>query len=204
MSVSFDRDAPQSVVAYGAAAAFVLAALLLRLLVNSWLGPTVPYLSFFPAILLASWYGGFGPGVFATVMAAICADIWFLLPVGLWKIPSAFDQRSLALFVLIGIGIAYVSGVTRKAEAAQRRAAREWRTTLASIGDGVVVTDRAGRVLFLNAVAEQLTGWTFAAALGQPLDEVFVIANEETSDPVESPVTRVLRDGAAVGLANHT
>ena len=204
MPVSLDRDAPQSVVAYGAAAAFVLAALLLRLLVNSWLGPTVPYLSFFPAILLASWFGGVGPGVFAAVMSAVCADVWFLLPVGIWKIPSAFDLRSLGLFLLIGIGIAYLSGVTKKAEAAHRRTAGEWRTTLASIGDGVIVTDKAGRVLFLNAVAERLTGWTFSAALGRPLDQVFALANEDTSSPVESPVTRVLRDGTVVGLANHT
>ena len=68
----------------------------------------------------------------------------------------------------------------KKAESSERRAASEWRTTLASIGDGVIVTDTDGRVRFLNAVAERLTGWTRSRRVERPLDEIFVIANEET------------------------
>ncbi|WP_397571602.1 PAS domain S-box protein [Schlesneria sp. T3-172] len=100
-------------------------------------------------------------------------------------------------------------------EAAARKAAeenarlirdqREWlRVTLASIGDAVIATDTSGRVTLLNPVAEGLTGWTIAEAQGRPLDEVFVICNEQTRRTVENPVEKVLRDGAVVGLANHT
>ncbi len=78
------------------------------------------------------------------------------------------------------------------------------RVTLRSIGDGVIATDPDGRVVFMNAIAELLTGWTTAAANGRPLDEVFVIANETTRATVENPVTRVIREGVTVGLANHT
>ncbi|HEX3343183.1 MAG TPA: PAS domain S-box protein, partial [Polyangiaceae bacterium] len=77
-------------------------------------------------------------------------------------------------------------------------------TTLRSIGDAVIATDPAGRVTFMNAVAEGLTGWTEAEAHGHPLDEVFAIFSEGTGSVVESPVTKVLRDGVVVGLANHT
>jgi PAS domain S-box-containing protein len=77
------------------------------------------------------------------------------------------------------------------------------RVTLASIGDAVIVTDSAGRITFLNPVAEQLTGWN-ANAIGRPLSEVFHIVNEETGTAVESPVQKVLREGMVVGLANHT
>jgi PAS domain S-box-containing protein len=81
----------------------------------------------------------------------------------------------------------------------------EWcRVTLASIGDAVITTDAAGRVTFLNPVAESLTGWALADAAGQPLDSVFRIVNEESRQPVESPTVRALRDGVVVGLANHT
>jgi PAS domain S-box-containing protein len=59
-------------------------------------------------------------------------------------------------------------------------------------------------VILLNAVAEALTGWTQADALGRRLEDVFVIINEQTRQPVESPVGRVLRDGLIAGLANHT
>jgi PAS domain S-box-containing protein len=78
------------------------------------------------------------------------------------------------------------------------------RVTLASIGDGVIVTDPAGRVTMLNGVAELLTGWTTIEAAGLPLPQVFTIVNEETRKQVEDPVTRTLRDGVIVGLANHT
>jgi PAS domain S-box-containing protein len=76
--------------------------------------------------------------------------------------------------------------------------------TLASIGDCVIVTDTAGRVTFMNAVAESLTGWTLAEAHLQPTAKVFNIVNEETRKPVGSPVEKVLQHGVIVGLANHT
>jgi PAS domain S-box-containing protein len=76
--------------------------------------------------------------------------------------------------------------------------------TLASIGDAVIVTDVQGRVRFLNAVAESLTGWQAAAARNQPLGSVFRIVNERTRQPVEDPAAKVLQSGAVIGLANHT
>jgi len=76
--------------------------------------------------------------------------------------------------------------------------------TLRSIGDAVIATGTQGEVTLMNPVAEQLTGWSEAEAAGKPLDEVFHIINEETRRQVENPVTRVMREGMVVGLANHT
>ncbi|HJQ96959.1 MAG TPA: PAS domain S-box protein [Candidatus Polarisedimenticolaceae bacterium] len=78
------------------------------------------------------------------------------------------------------------------------------RTTLGSIGDGVIATDTDGRVVSLNGVAEKLTGWRSDEASGLFVDDVFKIVSERTRLPVENPVGRVLREGAIVGLANHT
>ena len=81
----------------------------------------------------------------------------------------------------------------------------EWlRVTLASICDAVITTDAEGRVTFMNGVAESLTGWTQAEALGLPLPDVFHIINENSRHSVENPAVRALREGAVVGLANHT
>ena len=77
-------------------------------------------------------------------------------------------------------------------------------TTLASIGDAVIVTNAAGRVTFLNGEAEHLTGWKSAEAHERALPEVFKIVNEDTRETVENPVEKALRLGAVVGLANHT
>jgi len=81
----------------------------------------------------------------------------------------------------------------------------EWlRVTLSSIGDAVISTDAQGRVTFMNGIAEKLTGWPLAEALGLPLTDVFHIFNERTRQPVENPALRALREGTIVGLANHT
>jgi PAS domain S-box-containing protein len=78
------------------------------------------------------------------------------------------------------------------------------RVTLASIGDGVLATDTQGRITLLNGVAQALTGWTEAEAVGRGVEEVLVIVNEESRRPAEQPIARVLREGIVVGLANHT
>ncbi len=78
------------------------------------------------------------------------------------------------------------------------------RVTLRSIGDAVITTDREGRVVFMNRIAEALTGWEQARAVGRPLGEVFHIINEKTGERCEDPVTKVLATGGIIGLANHT
>jgi PAS domain S-box-containing protein len=76
--------------------------------------------------------------------------------------------------------------------------------TLASIGDGVIVTDPKGAVTFLNEVAQQLSGWSQLDARGRPCAEIFQIVNETTRMIQENPVEKVLMTGRIVGLANHT
>jgi PAS domain S-box-containing protein len=78
------------------------------------------------------------------------------------------------------------------------------RTTLASIGDGVISCDAGGNVELMNPVAQELTGWLESAARGRPIGEVFHIINETTRQPVENPVTKVQRLNRVVGIANHT
>ncbi|MGD6852737.1 MAG: PAS domain-containing sensor histidine kinase [Candidatus Bathyarchaeia archaeon] len=92
----------------------------------------------------------------------------------------------------------------RKAEEALKESELWWSTTLASIGDAVIATDREARITFMNPVAEALTGWTLKEAKQKPVKQVFHIINEQTREPVESPVDRVLKQGVIVGLANHT
>jgi len=82
---------------------------------------------------------------------------------------------------------------------------REWlQVALSSIGDAVIATDTQTLINFMNPTAERMTGWSAAEAAGRPLVEVFNIVNEETRLRVESPIDRALREGALVGLANHT
>jgi PAS domain S-box-containing protein len=87
----------------------------------------------------------------------------------------------------------------------QLLAARDlFRTTLASIGDGVIATDADGMITFMNPVAEELSGWESDASLGKPIDQVLILAHETTDDCVENPIAKALHEGVVVGMANHT
>ncbi len=76
--------------------------------------------------------------------------------------------------------------------------------TLNSIGDAVLATDDAGCVTLLNPHAEKLTGWKHAEAFGRPVEQVFIIINQETRLPSVIPVKQTLEHGTVHGLANHT
>jgi ammonium transporter, Amt family len=71
-------------------------------------------------------------------------------------------------------------------------------TTLESIADGVITTDAGGRVVYMNAVAMQLTGWTLHAATGHPLYRVFPVVDSPTEMPSNGIARRVLNDGESV------
>jgi len=86
----------------------------------------------------------------------------------------------------------------------QNTAGEHLRTTLQSIGDGVISTDTQGRVVEMNPSAETLTGWVLKDARGRALEEVFQIENAFTGKKVENPIRRVLGTGRTTNLANHT
>lgn len=76
--------------------------------------------------------------------------------------------------------------------------------TLHSIGDAVITTNVHAQIEYLNPIAENLTGWKNADAVGQDLVNVFRVINEESRQPVIDPVKRCLQEGSVVGLANHS
>jgi PAS domain S-box-containing protein len=161
-------------------------------------------MAFFPAVLLAAYFGGFWPGLLATVVSGLAATYFLVGPLFSLKITTVHDAIAVTLFVLVGT---IISGLSESRLRSQRRIAaseRRHAVTLASIGDAVIATDAHAQVTFLNPAAETLTGWSLADATGRPLAEVFRIVNERTRQPVEDPAAKVLRSGTVVGLANHT
>jgi len=76
--------------------------------------------------------------------------------------------------------------------------------TLESIGDAVITTDIYGKIDYVNAVAENLTGWSHEEARGHSVEHVFRIINEITREKSVNPVERCINEGRIVELANHT
>ena len=105
-------------------------------------------------------------------------------------------------------GVIFATGrdVTEQKAAAEVIRSREEKlaVTLNAIGDAVLATDAQRRITRLNPIAEKLTGWSQAEALGRPVEEVFHIINEKTRMPALIPVDDVLETGGIHGLANHT
>ena len=81
---------------------------------------------------------------------------------------------------------------------------QQLRTTLDSIGDGVITCDPEGRVQMMNPIARELTGWTQEEAISRPLDEIFHIVDGVTREPLEDPVAKVKRLGESVTVNNRT
>ena len=77
------------------------------------------------------------------------------------------------------------------------------RVTLDAIGDAVLSSDARGVVTYLNAVAEQMTGWRDGDAVGRPIDSVLRIIDGTTLDPIPNPIWRALRESRAVTLTPH-
>jgi PAS domain S-box-containing protein len=196
---------------YGCAALCTALATWLRLLLDPVLGDQFPYATFFFAVLLTAWYGGFGPALAAVVLGALSSTYFLIPPRGNFAVERWDQQVGMVLYLGTSLGIALLGGAMRatqkrtaRANKAERSQREQLHVTLKSIGDAVLTTDAQGRVTSLNPVAESLTGWTNAEATGKSLESVFLIVNEDTRQPVENPVTRALREGVVVGLANHT
>ena len=200
---------------FGARYAFTFAIVALASLARRALVPVigegVPFILFFPAVVLCAWFGGLGPGLVSAALGGGIAWYLFIPPHYSWTVHDPTAPVQLVVFLIASTLISFLAESLHRAtrhalesEARERAQRERMRVTLTSVGDGVIVTDVGGRVTLMNAVAESLTGWTGAEAMGRPLSDVFTIHNEESDRPVEDPIARVLRDGEPTGLADHT
>ena len=96
--------------------------------------------------------------------------------------------------------------ITKRKQADEALAAEKERlaVTLRSIGDGVVATDTVGKIVLMNPVAERLTGWSQAEALGKPVSEVLHLIHEKTGRRHENPAETVSRTGQTVRGTDDT
>jgi PAS domain S-box-containing protein len=176
--------------AYGSAVLTFLVAALLRIGVEPWLGTSVPFLLFFPAIMVAARYGGFGPGFLVTVLSAVTASLRYFEPVGQLTVSRPGDLLSLAVFVAVGALIASLSDTVRRAEADQWHLA----AIVESSDDAIVGKDLDGVITSWNRGAERLFGHSPAEAIGKSI--MLIIPSERRSE--EDDVLRRIRSGHRV------
>jgi PAS domain S-box-containing protein len=179
------------------------AMIVFRWLLDPWLGNHLPYFTAYFAVIIAAWYGGLWPGLVALLASAVACVFFFAEPRYSFQLVPVLRYDTLR-FAAVGVAVCLICESLHRNRRAAAEGRERLRTTLASIGDAVIAADTEGRITIMNAVAESLTGWALSDARGRPLKEVFRIVNEQTREEVENPALRALREGAIVGLANHT
>ena len=189
---------------HAVAFAALAAAILLRSALDPLLGDALPFTLIAGAIAAAVWVGGYRPAILVAVVGYFACDYLFVPPRGRLHFQNAGDVTVFLAYVFTAALVVGFGEAMRAAQARSRAQREVFRITLRSIGDAVMTTDVEARVTYLNGVAEALTGWSHADAVGQPLDAVFRVVNETTRRPVDNPALRALREGIVVGLANHT
>ena len=109
-----------------------------------------------------------------------------------WVLTSKMPLRDKAGAIIGTFGITKDITKLKQAERALEKEKEMLAVTLRSIGDGVITTDVGGRILLFNQVAERLTGWTAAGAVGRLLAEVFCTSSLADSETNAERLDRVL------------
>ena len=107
---------------YGIGFVGIVVAVVVRLTLDPSFGTRSPFLLFSAAVLTASWFGGWRPGLATTLLAAVVGDTLFLAPVASFKIGHPDDVLALGLFLIEGIFISFAASALRSARARADRA----------------------------------------------------------------------------------
>ena len=196
----------------------VTAAVLLRWILIPVLHDNFPFITLYGAVAIAVWYSRWQPAALASLIGYLAARYLFFTPTdnsAFMVVGEVFGLvaygLSCGLIIYFGERMHRANGKllqlfqsTNTLEDALTKEKELLATTLASIGDAVIVTDAQGHVTSMNAEAERLLGWKTSEVIHRPLSDIFRIFDEHSRRPAENPIDRALREGAVVGLANHT
>ena len=157
-------------VSYGLTALAVLVAAVLRYGFELLLGGQAGYLFFIPAVLIGSAFGGWGPGIFATVLGMLFG-VLFVLEYGTF---TPANQLNILVFVVVGIGASWRGELLRRAwhlasanaDAADARAAHV-HSILDTVPDAMIVIDDRGVMQSFSLAAERLFGYRARGSDGQ-------------------------------------
>jgi PAS domain S-box-containing protein len=188
--------------------AALAAALLFRYALWDTLGTTVPYLQFYPAIIVGAWYGGLGPAILLTAASALVAMYWFLPPAGL-AVTDPADLLSLAVFAATGLAISWLNYLLhqtrqRAHDVAATAMARAERldAILKMTADGIIVIDATGKIEAFNPGAQKLFGYPESEVLGRNVSMLMPSPDHEAHDTY---LERYLTTGEAriIGLGRE-
>ena len=157
---------------YAAAGVLTVAAGALRALVHPLVGPTVPFIFFYPPLIVSGLLGGLGPGIFSMVLSGILSR-YFLSPIAGGGGAATSDIVSLVLFFATCGLLLFTTETARSARARLEREGSRRQELLDHLQAGFVVLDTEWHFRFVNAEAQKLLGASEAALLDRDARTVF-------------------------------
>jgi len=171
---------------YGIAALVVGLVLLLKMLLDPLTGEESPFLLFFGAVMLGAWFGGLGPGLLATALAALAADYFFLPPAHSLLIYDSGQGLLLALFVLEGsllsLLVATMRSARRQSEERTTQSRRDqedlrqseerFRATFEQAAVGIAHVGYGGEWLRVNQKLCDIVGYTREELLERTFQDI--------------------------------
>src|SRR5438105_3616071 len=117
-----------------------------------------PFTMMFAAVIVAAMFGGAGPGVLATVAAAVVCDYKFLKPENHFFNNDPGSDLRLGLFVLEGLFVSWLVQALKRSSATSRQMERNLRLIAQNTTDVIFAYDMSGQLLYVNPAFETLTG----------------------------------------------
>jgi PAS domain S-box-containing protein len=190
--------------------ATVLAVALRSAMTPLW-GNTLPFIFFYPAIMLSAWFGGLGPGILATFLSAAAAMTLWLPDVSPMSVRNLADVTGLIAFAAIGILLSVLTEALHRTrarlaakirdletDAVSLKQGAEARARLAAIvdssDDAIVSKDLDGMIRTWNAGATRLFGYTAEEVLGRSI--TVIIPRDRLNE--ETQMLALIRRGEAV------
>jgi PAS domain S-box-containing protein len=183
----------QVFIRYAVALLAVIACLELRLILNPFLGVNVPFITFFFGVMVAAWYGGFGPGILAALVSTVAADHFFIAPIGSFSFNST-NVLALSLFVAEAIGLSVLSEALHRAKQEAEDGSLRMKHLLDSISDAFVAVDTGWRYTVVNRRAAYIFGRPEDALLGRNVWETFP---QHAASDVSKEFHEAMRSGSA-------
>lgn len=185
---------------YGFAVLAVLVALLIRWPLEPVLQKNVPFLFFFPAIMAAGWYGRLGPGLFATALSVLAADLLFHEPAGSFAIAEFPDQVQLVLFSGTGVFVSLLNeALHRERQRAEETAAKLLQAQKEAKESEERFRIAAGRAEEANRIKDDFLA-TVSHELRTPLNAMMgwaqiLLATDADPERREKGLTTIVRNG---------
>ena len=191
---------------YAAALIALGMAILVRYSLSPWIGAVLPFVTVPGAVAGAAWLGGYRPAVMVAVLG-YPLSAWLLVPDH--GVPTDAIELGgwlgLAAYMLTCALVVGFVEMTRRGHAADRDACALSRAALRNVVEAVVTADEHGRVTSMNPVAERLTGWREADAVGQSIEVVVRLVDATTKTPLGIPATLGFeQDHVMVGVSART